>query len=114
MTLGSCLEYYCSGFSNCFELETVALRYFNVYGPRQDPTSPYSGALSVFCEAILARTVAPIFCNGNTSREFTIVEDVVELNIKASSAASSVSGRVYNGGNGGRITLGGHGRYYRK
>ena len=98
-------EHYCSVFASCFGLETVALRYFNVYGPRQDPSSPYSGVLSVFCKAILTRNAPTIFGDGETSRDFTFVEDVVALNIKAAQAPSSVSGNVYNGGNGGRITL---------
>jgi nucleoside-diphosphate-sugar epimerase len=98
-------EHYCSVFASCFGLETVALRYFNVYGPRQDPSSPYSGVLSVFCKCILARTAPTIFGDGETSRDFTFVEDVVDLNIKAAQAPSTISGNVYNGGNGGRITL---------
>jgi UDP-glucose 4-epimerase len=98
-------EHYCSVFAGCFGLETVAIRYFNVYGPRQDPNSPYSGVLSVFCNAILSRTAPTIFGDGETSRDFTFVEDVVALNLKAASAPASVSGNVYNGGNGGRITL---------
>jgi UDP-glucose 4-epimerase len=98
-------EHYCSVFAGCFGLETVAIRYFNVYGPRQDPNSPYSGVLSVFCNCILSRTAPTIFGDGETSRDFTFVEDVVDLNIKAANAPASVSGNVYNGGNGGRITL---------
>jgi nucleoside-diphosphate-sugar epimerase len=98
-------EHYCSVFASCFGLETVALRYFNVYGPRQDPASPYSGVLAVFCKSILRRSAPTIFGDGETSRDFTVVEDVVDLNIKAAHAAASVSGNVYNGGNGGRITL---------
>jgi UDP-glucose 4-epimerase len=98
-------EHYCSVFAGCFGIETVALRYFNVYGPRQDPSSPYSGVLSVFCKAILSRTSPTIFGDGETSRDFTFVEDVVDLNIRAAQAPASVSGNVYNGGNGGRITL---------
>ena len=98
-------EHYCSVFSECFGLETVALRYFNVYGPRQDPSSTYSGVLSVFCKAILARTAPTIFGDGETSRDFTFVEDVVDLNIKAAHAPANVSGQIYNGGNGGRISL---------
>lgn len=98
-------EYYCSVFASCFGLETVALRYFNVYGPRQDPSSPYSGVLSVFCKSILAGTPPTIFGNGETSRDFTFVEDVVDLNLKAATAPSMVSGNVFNAGNGARITL---------
>ncbi len=98
-------EYYMSVWTSCFGLDTVSLRYFNVYGPRQDPSSPYSGVLSLFMKAILERRPPTIFGDGEHSRDFTYVEDVVALNIKASQAPASVAGRVYNGGNGGRITL---------
>lgn len=97
-------EYYLSVFSLCFGLETVALRYFNVYGPRQDPSSPYSGVLSLFMKCLLERRRPTIFGDGEQSRDFTFVEDVVDLNLKAA-VAKGVSGQVYNGGNGGRITL---------
>jgi nucleoside-diphosphate-sugar epimerase len=97
-------EYYCSVFSGVYGLETVALRYFNVYGPRQDPSSPYSGVLSLFMKALLERRSPTIFGDGEQSRDFTFVEDVAELNLKAARAPNA-SGRVYNGGNGGRITL---------
>jgi UDP-glucose 4-epimerase len=98
-------EYYMSVWTSCFGLDTVSLRYFNVYGPRQDPSSPYSGVLSLFMKAIIERRAPTIFGDGEQSRDFTYVEDVVALNIKASQASASVAGRVYNGGNGGRITL---------
>jgi UDP-glucose 4-epimerase len=97
-------EYYASNFAAHFGLETVSLRYFNVYGPRQDPGSPYSGVLSLFMRAILERTAPLIYGDGEQSRDFTFVDDVAELNIKAAKAAG-VSGKVYNGGNGGRVTL---------
>jgi UDP-glucose 4-epimerase len=97
-------EYYCHVFTTVFGLETVALRYFNVYGPRQDPSSPYSGVLSLFMKAILERRPPTIFGDGEHSRDFTYVEDVADLNLKAA-RAPGVSGKVYNGGNGGRITL---------
>jgi UDP-glucose 4-epimerase len=97
-------EYYASVFSSCFGLETVSLRYFNVYGPRQDPTSPYSGVLSIFMKCVLERSSPTIFGDGEQSRDFTFVEDVVALNLKAA-VAPGVSGKVYNAGNGGRITL---------
>ena len=93
-----------SVWASCFGLETVSLRYFNVYGPRQDPSSPYSGVLSLFMTAILGGAPT-IFGDGEQSRDFTFVEDVVALNLKAAEAPSLVSGRMYNGGNGGRITL---------
>jgi UDP-glucose 4-epimerase len=97
-------EYYMNVFSSVFGLETVALRYFNVYGPRQDPGSPYSGVLSLFMKAILERTAPTIFGDGSQSRDFTYVEDVAQLNLKAA-RAPNVSGKLYNGGNGGCITL---------
>jgi UDP-glucose 4-epimerase len=97
-------EYYASVFASCFHLETVALRYFNVYGPRQDPSSPYSGVLSVFMKALLERRAPTIYGDGGQSRDFTYVEDIVALNLKAA-AAPGVSGKVFNGGNGGCVTL---------
>ena len=97
-------EYYLSVFSLCFGLETVALRYFNVFGPRQDPSSPYSGVLSLFMKCLLERCAPTIHGDGEQSRDFTYVEDVVNLNLKAA-VAKGVSGKVYNAGNGGRITL---------
>ena len=97
-------EYYCKIFSGVYRLETVALRYFNVYGPRQDPSSQYSGVLSIFMTALLERRPPMIFGDGRQSRDFTYVEDVAELNLKAA-RAKGVSGNLYNAGNGGRITL---------
>jgi len=97
-------EYYASVFHSCFGLETVSLRFFNVYGPRQDPTSPYSGVLSLFMKHLLARTSPAIFGDGEQSRDFTYVEDVAELCWKASQA-SGVAGKVYNAGNGNQYTL---------
>jgi UDP-glucose 4-epimerase len=97
-------EYYCNIFTGVYGLETVAIRYFNVFGPRQDPGSPYSGVLSLFMKAALNRTAPTIFGDGEQSRDFTYVEDVAELNLKAA-RAKGVAGKVYNGGNGGRITL---------
>ena len=97
-------EYYCSVFSSVYGLDTVALRYFNVYGPRQDPSSPYSGVLSLFMRAVLERRAPTILGDGEQSRDFTYVEDVAELNLKAA-RAPGVSGKTYNGGNGCRITL---------
>jgi nucleoside-diphosphate-sugar epimerase len=97
-------EYYCNIFASVYGLETVALRYFNVYGPRQDPSSPYSGVLSIFMKSILERTAPTIFGDGEHSRDFTYVDDVAALNLKAA-RAKGVAGRVFNGGNGDRITL---------
>jgi len=97
-------ESYANVFSGVWGLETVCLRYFNVYGPRQDPGSAYSGVLSLFMTALIDRKTPTIFGNGEQSRDFTFVEDVAELNLKAA-RAKGVSGNVYNAGNGGRVTL---------
>lgn len=97
-------EYYASVFSDCFGLETVSLRFFNVFGPRQDPTSVYSGVLSIFLTCLLERRSPTIYGDGEQSRDFTYVEDVVSLLLRASEA-SGVSGRVFNAGNGNRYTL---------
>ena len=97
-------EYYCNVFSGVYGVETVSLRYFNVYGPRQDPSSPYSGVLSVFMKAILERRSPTIFGDGEQSRDFTYVEDVIGLCLKASDS-SGVGGKMYNAGNGGRFSL---------
>jgi nucleoside-diphosphate-sugar epimerase len=97
-------EYYASVFAECFGLDTVAVRYFNVYGPRQDPSSPYSGVISVFMKALIERRPPTIYGDGEQSRDFTFVEDVAALTIKAA-CTEGVSGKVYNGGNGNRYTL---------
>ncbi|MCC7153120.1 MAG: SDR family oxidoreductase [Bryobacterales bacterium] len=97
-------EYYMRLFTTCFGVETVSLRFFNVYGPRQDPTSQYSGVLSVFMSSLLDRRAPTIFGDGEQSRDFTYVEDVAGLCLKAAEA-QGVAGRMYNAGNGGRYTL---------
>ncbi|MGC4053413.1 MAG: SDR family oxidoreductase [Paludibaculum sp.] len=99
-------EYYASVFASCFSLSTTSLRFFNVYGPRQDPSSPYSGVLSLFMRCLIERRPPTIFGDGEQSRDFTFVQDVAELCLKASNApAEVVSGNMYNAGNGGRVTL---------
>jgi nucleoside-diphosphate-sugar epimerase len=97
-------EYYMSVFHNCFKLETVALRYFNVYGPRQDPSSPYSGVISIFMKCLLNKTSPTIYGDGQQTRDFTYVDDVAALNVEAA-LADGVSGGVFNAGNGNRYTL---------
>ncbi len=97
-------EYYASVFSDCFGLETVSLRFFNVFGPRQDPTSVYSGVLSIFLSCLIERRRPTIYGDGEQSRDFTYVEDVVGLLLKASQA-QGVTGKVFNAGNGNRYTL---------
>jgi UDP-glucose 4-epimerase len=97
-------EYYASVFAECFGLDTVSLRFFNVFGPRQDPSSVYSGVLSIFLTCLIERRSPTINGDGEQSRDFTYVEDVVELLLKASEAPG-VSGKVFNAGNGNRYTL---------
>lgn len=97
-------EQYASVFSSCFGLDAVSLRFFNVYGERQDPSSPYSGIISLFMTALLDGKPPTIFGDGEQSRDFTYVEDVVSLMLRAAEA-HGVSGRVYNAGNGNRYTL---------
>lgn len=98
-------EYYANVFAGCFGLETVSLRFFNVFGPRQDPTSVYSGVLSIFLNCLIERRSPIIYGDGGQSRDFTYVEDVVGLLLKASEAPADVSGKVFNAGNGSRYTL---------
>ena len=97
-------EQYASVFHSCFGLETVALRFFNVYGERQDPTSPYSGVLSLFLKALIQRQPPTIFGDGEQTRDFTYVRDVAALCSKAA-AAPNVAGNLYNAGNGNRYSL---------
>ncbi|MCU0229524.1 MAG: SDR family oxidoreductase [Bryobacterales bacterium] len=97
-------EYYMQVFQSCFGLETVSLRYFNVYGPRQDPGSPYSGVISVFMKCLLANEAPTIYGDGQQTRDFTYVEDVAALNVEAAHA-QGVSGGLFNAGNGNRYTL---------
>ena len=97
-------EYYVRVFKECWSLETVALRFFNVFGPRQDPTSAYSGVISVFMKCLIERRSPAIFGDGGQTRDFTYVEDVAGLVIKASQA-QGVGGRVFNAGNGNSYSL---------
>ena len=90
-------EYYMTSFYRCYGLETVCLRYFNVFGPRQDPTSPYSGVLAKFITQMLKGDQPTIFGDGKQSRDFTFVDNVVEANLLACKAdAKDVAGRVFN------------------
>jgi nucleoside-diphosphate-sugar epimerase len=97
-------EYYCSSFADCYGLDATSLRFFNVYGPRQDPSSPYSGVLSIFIRCLLEQTSPTIFGDGEQTRDFTYVEDVVDLAIKTATVPG-VAGRVFNAGNGYRYSL---------
>ncbi|MBO0797987.1 MAG: SDR family oxidoreductase [Blastocatellia bacterium] len=88
-------EYYCQVFTHVYGLETVALRYFNVFGPRQDPTSPYSGVISKFITALLAGEAPVVFGDGEQSRDFTYVANVVDANLRAAEAPEA-AGHVIN------------------
>lgn len=99
-------EHYCTAFSETSSLETVRLRFFNVYGPRQDPSSPYSGVISIFCLKMLKGEIPTIFGDGKQTRDFVYVEDVARALYLASQAdAGDVNGKVFNVGNGKRSTL---------
>jgi UDP-glucose 4-epimerase len=95
-------EYYCRVFNNIYGLGTVCLRYFNVYGPRQDPNSPYAAVIPLFFRNALDGKSPVIFGDGEQSRDFTFVKDVANANIQA--AESNATG-VFNLGNSQRITI---------
>jgi nucleoside-diphosphate-sugar epimerase len=97
-------ELYGQTFGRCYGLENVALRYFNIFGPRQDPGSPYSGVLAKFCTAFLEQTQPLVFGDGQQTRDFTYVENAVQANLLACEAPN-VSGKVFNVGVGGRVSL---------
>ncbi|MGO9677803.1 MAG: SDR family oxidoreductase [Candidatus Sulfotelmatobacter sp.] len=99
-------EHYMISFHRCYGLETVCLRYFNVFGPRQDPSSPYSGVLAKFITLMLRGEQPTIYGDGEQSRDFTYIDNVVEANLLASKApAERVAGQVFNIATGGRVTL---------
>jgi nucleoside-diphosphate-sugar epimerase len=97
-------ELYCQTFGRCYGLENVALRYFNIFGPRQDPSSPYSGVLAKFCAAFLEDSQPVVFGDGEQTRDFTYVDNAVQANLLACEAPN-VSGKVFNVGVGGRVSL---------
>jgi UDP-glucose 4-epimerase len=99
-------ELYMTSFWRCYGLETVSLRYFNVFGPRQDPSSPYSGVLAKFINFMLAGRQPTMFGDGEQSRDFAYVDNAVQANLKACVApAAACAGRVFNIACGRRITL---------
>jgi UDP-N-acetylglucosamine/UDP-N-acetyl-alpha-D-glucosaminouronate 4-epimerase len=99
-------EYYMVSFYCCYGLETVSLRYFNIFGPRQDPSSPYSGVLAKFSMQMLRGEQPTIFGDGEASRDFTYIDNAVSANLLACSApAAECAGRVFNCATGRRITL---------
>jgi nucleoside-diphosphate-sugar epimerase len=97
-------ELYAQTFGRCYGLENASLRYFNIFGPRQDPSSPYSGVLAKFCTAFLEDSPPVVFGDGEQTRDFTYVENAVQANLLACEAPN-VSGRVFNVGTGGRTSL---------
>jgi len=99
-------EQYMRAFTRVYGLETVTLRYFNVFGPYQDPSSHYSGVLAIFCRRMLAGEQPTIYGDGEQSRDFTYIDNVVHANLLAAMApAEMVSGRMMNTATGARITL---------
>ena len=97
-------ELYAQVFGRAYGLENISLRYFNVFGPRQDPTSQYSGVLSRFMLAVIRGESPVVYGDGEQSRDFTYIANVVDLTLRACEAPGS-SGMVINGGTGARITL---------
>ena len=97
-------EHYCQVFTRVYGLETVSLRYFNVFGPRQDPSSQYSGVVSRFISDLLGGERPVIYGDGEQSRDFTYIQNVVDANLKAAESAKGI-GQVINIANGERISL---------
>jgi len=99
-------EHYMVSFYRCYGLESVCLRYFNIFGPRQDPSSPYSGVLAKFITLMLRGEQPAIFGDGEQSRDFTYIDNAVEANLLACHAPKEqVAGKVFNCATGRRITL---------
>jgi nucleoside-diphosphate-sugar epimerase len=97
-------EQYCQMFTRLYGLETVTIRYFNVFGPRQDPSSPYSGVISLFIRALVEGRQPTIYGDGEQTRDFTYVANVVDGVLRACTAPDA-SGEVINVATGGRISL---------
>jgi UDP-glucose 4-epimerase len=97
-------EQYCAAFSEVYQLQTVRLRYFNVFGPRQTPDSPYAAVIPLFMQAMTEGRAPTVHGDGQQSRDFTYVGDVVQANLRAAEA-EGVSGRVYNVAGGRRVSL---------
>jgi len=97
-------EHYCQVFTRVYGLETLSLRYFNVFGPRQDPSSTYSGVVSRFISDLLRGKRPTIYGDGEQSRDFTYIDNVVDANLKAAQTTKGI-GQVLNIANGERITL---------
>jgi nucleoside-diphosphate-sugar epimerase len=100
------VEYYLRVYQSLYGLETVGLRFFNVFGPRQDPSSPYSGVISIFMNKALTSEAPVIYGDGRQSRDFVFVEDVVQALVSAAKS-SSAPGKVFNVGSGKSLTISG-------
>jgi nucleoside-diphosphate-sugar epimerase len=97
-------EYYCQVFTNVYGLDTYSLRYFNVFGPRQNPSSEYSGVISRFIDSFMKGGSPTIYGDGQQSRDFTYIANVVDANIRALEATEG-TGQVMNVANGERVSL---------
>ena len=97
-------EYYCQIFTRVYGLETICLRYYNVFGPRQNPSSQYSGVISRFIDDLMKDNQPTIYGDGEQSRDFTYIANVVNANLNASQTTKGI-GEVMNCANGERITL---------
>ncbi len=97
-------EYYCRAFYECFGLQTISLRYFNVFGPRQDPASQYAAAIPAFVTAILEDRQPTVYGDGEQSRDFTFIENVIEANLLAAGAPET-HGEVINIACGQSVTI---------
>lgn len=98
-------EYYLRCFMECYGLETISLRYFNIFGPRQNPKSQYAAAIPLFTTAILSGQPPTVYGDGEQSRDFTYIANVVSANLLAAQAPKSACGRVYNVGCGDSVTI---------
>jgi UDP-glucose 4-epimerase len=97
-------EYYCQVFTRVYDLETVSLRYFDVFGPRQDPGSQYSGVISRFILALQQGDVPVIYGDGEQTRDFTYIANVVDANLRAAESVTAV-GKVINIANGQSVSV---------
>lgn len=98
-------EQYLRAYGRCYALDTVSLRYFNIFGPRQDPNSPYSGVIARFCRAYCTGEPLIIFGSGEQSRDFTYIENAVQANLLAARHPGRLSGDIFNVGAGEQTSL---------
>lgn len=98
-------EQYAYAFARCYSIDTVSLRYFNVFGPRQDPNSPYSGVVARFCTAFCNNAKITVYGDGEQSRDFTYVANVVQANLLAARHPEPFYGQIFNIGAGARTSL---------